>query len=239
MTYKTEWTQIDVARAETLRNRKRNKLEAIAALEQERDELTGAAKGKVTRKITPLWDEVDAISQELATLPPEPTDPNDAADYMMGVLERQERAAQNEIDGFFEQARKDLKHGFTWGAEPAFRAWLDLRVVADIKNAADTFVKEGMNRFRALQRAVDTVATDVKDRMGHDYRVFQSTCPMTNLTRAWEIEHRTELVHSGWSDLRSLQKEIAYIAKRVTAWELLNGPPQTLGDFIEEENDMA
>jgi len=229
----SRWTQIDVARANNLREKKAELKKQIAALEAEREPLSGGEKGAVTRQITPLKNEVADIDKELENLPPAPMHPDEAADELTSMIQRQlneiETARQEMIDKI---TKGRIESALTWKAESVFKGRLfEIDLKAMLKGAE---AENAPNAFRGMQAAMKTIFDTNDEKLKRVHSIGGSSNELASLCEKWEVEYRLERFRR-WDDLRYIAAEARYLEKKVAAWEALN--EQTLGDFIEEDDN--
>jgi hypothetical protein len=229
----SQWTQIDVARANNLREKKAKLEEQIAALEAEREPLSGSEKGAVTRQITPLENEVAEIDEELKNLPPAPMHPDDAADALTSTIQRQLNEIATARQEMIDKITKGrIESALTWEAESVFKSRLfeiDLDAVLEGAEA-----ENAPNAFRGMQAAIETIFNANDEKLKRMHSIGGSSNELATLCEKWEVEYRLERFRRS-DDLRYIAAEARYIEKKVAAWEALN--EQTLGDFIEEDDN--
>lgn len=99
--------RITAVAAESIRTQLREVESQIAGLEDERDGLSGAEKGRVTRKLTPLKEAADLLKKTLKGAPPRPMKASDVYNQIRNDLGNRIAKLEDEVELLVSQAAKD------------------------------------------------------------------------------------------------------------------------------------
>jgi len=222
MTERT-WRKVDVAHAQTLRERRAEIRKQIAALEAEREPLSGAEKGAVTRQITPLEEKVKGYTEALKDLPPEPLSPDEAATKLMERIQDALSDALNTQSTFITRAHASLKDALIWNAEEAVKAEMLEAELVSIAEAPRHLPE--MHPYHAMSLRLNEIIDQTPQKLSSHDRIHNSTGWLQNVVNGWTLERYANRAGS-WSDMDTLVGLRRWATNmwdpRVEAWEILN-----------------
>jgi len=222
MTERT-WRKVDVAHAQTLRERRAEVRKQIAALEAKREGLSGAEKGAVTRQITPLEEKVKGYPEALKDLPPEPLSPDEAADKLMERIQDALSDALKAQSTFITRAQESLKDALIWNAEEAVKA--ELLEAELVSIAAAPKHRPEMHPYHAMSMRLNEIIGQTPQELSSHDRIHNSSGWLQNVVNGWTLEHYAKRAGS-WNDMDTLVGIQRWATNmwdaRVEAWEALN-----------------
>jgi hypothetical protein len=190
--------------------------ELIAQVEElngKRHGLSGPAKGKVTRQITPLQAKIDELADEATNRGiPRPIDAATAVEGVDKCLQSLIDDYEETIAAFADAVAKDPAYGLQ-KAEEAVKAQL-------MRNLAERVLKieDFWEKLEALIILQDSIPMEYLRR--HTRTLHSSANEVVNMVRGWKVEaHAAMLDHS---DFFFIHGTAVWYSKRVAVWEALN-----------------
>ena len=225
MTEHTTYKREDVERAQDIRARIAELNDVLHDYANDRAELSGHDRGMITRKMTPLENDLDELKAELADLPPKPMSPQDAATYLARLAEERIAEIVAQRQKMVDSIQKgDVRGALEWEAEDAFKNTLIERELKNVLNAPETTTHGPKGPFRAMLAVAEIISTGAGESLKRRYRLNNSSCQMENACNAWAVEYDLERWRGAvWAGAEVLFREGCYLEPKVAAWEALHG----------------